>query len=55
MHGLRAQRPVARAVVILLCLGFANTTALAAERNADNSPPGAGLTRYEIAEWHDKL
>ena len=55
MHGLRAQRPLARAVVVLFGLGFASTAGLAAEHNAANNPPGADLTRYEIAEWHDKL
>src|SRR3974390_1721163 len=55
MLGLRAQRLATRAVVILLCLGFASTTAPAAGRHRHNSPPRAGLTRNEIAEWHEKL
>ena len=55
MRRLKAQRPLARAVIVLLGLGFASTSALTAERNVGNGPPGDDLTRYEIAEWHDKL
>lgn len=55
MRTLQATRPLARAALVLLSLGFGMGLAAGAERNAGNSPLADDLTRYEIAAWHDKL
>jgi hypothetical protein len=49
------KRSLARVAAVLLSLGFGTGIAVAAERNADNGLLRDDLTRYEIAEWHDKL
>ena len=59
MRTLQTPRSAARTALVLLslvlCLGSVAGVAVAAERNAGNGPGGDDLTRYEIAEWHDKL
>lgn len=55
LRNLAKKRSLARIAAVLLSLGFGTGVALAAERNADNSLLKDDLTRYEIAEWHDKL
>ena len=59
MRTLQRSRSAARAALVLLSLvfsvAFGAGLALAAERDAGNGPTGDDLTRFDIAEWHDKL